>query len=411
MTSYDHLQKRIQALDSFRKKELKQHYSGIKYFYRLTVNALSDYSLSILTLVFSSSKPAVSKNDFLLLQSSEKVIGLNRKHQLKKKLCDKNYKLAETHLSTPSEVLRKKRYAKPLLKVPLKYYLYAAHAEWLISQYNPKIILNDRNGSIYALFLKERIHLNGGFLVHLAHATTLENSRRLSMNEYDYYFLFGQSSYEALLKRKTLFGNSKIVLTGSHMIDQSFAIEPPDIHKKTILLLGSGPDREKSPGYKEGYKLFFDWAISKPEYTFLIKLHPRSKGEFWKSPPQNLTILKHSTSLASALDQASVAVTIETNSVLEAALCSRPIINISSPSKEDLFDLEPFFGSPAQTLVELERKLEYIEENFKENIEISSSFSQLHLANGLNGLNVTTNKLSEILKKGKTDFDYLLKGM
>lgn len=411
MNRQHHLQERVRALNNFRKNELKQRYKSVKYFYKTILSALSDYCLSMLAMLFTNHKPIASNNDFLLLQSSEKVIKLNRKQQLKKELTDKKFKLVETYLSKPTEVLRKRRYTKPLLKVPLRYYLYAAHAEWLISKYNPKIILNDRNGSIFSLFLKERINYDKGFLVHLAHATTIEDSRRLSMNEYDYYFLFGLSSYKALTNRKNLFGTSKIVLTGSHMIDQSFNIVPPNINKKTILLLGSGPDREKLAGYKDGYQLFLDWAKSKPEFKFIIKLHPRSKGEFWQSLPENMNILDRNISLACALKQASITVTIETNSVLEASLCSRPIINIFSPSKHDLFNLELFFGTPANNIEKLNTKLEYIVNNFEECVKKSEEFSQLHLANGLNGLNTTTDKLIDILETGETKFDYELSGI
>lgn len=411
MNRQQHLQERVLALNNFRKNELKKRYKSVKYFYKIILSALSDYCLSMLAMLLTNHKPIASNNDFLLLQSSEKVIKLNRKQQLKKELTDKNLKLAETYLSKPTEVLRKRRYTKPILKVPLRYYLYAAHAEWLISKYNPKIILNDRNGSIFSLFLKERINYDKGFLVHLAHATTIEDSRRLSMNEYDYYFLFGLSSYKALTNRKSLFGTSKIVLTGSHMIDQSFNIEPPNINKKTILLLGSGPDREKLAGYKSGYQLFLDWAKSKPEFKFLIKLHPRSKGEFWQNPPDNMKVLEQKVSLAYALKQASITVVIETNSVLEAGLCSRPIINIISPSRHDLFNLELFFGPPAHNIKKLNIKLERIVNNFEESVKKSEKFSQLHLANGLNGLNTTIDKLLDLLENGETSFDYELNGI
>src|SRR5690606_22455526 len=97
-------------------------------------------------------------------------------------------------------------------------------------------------------------------LVHLAHATTLGSSPRLSMNDYHYYFLFGQSSLDALRQRELLFGNSTAVLAGSHMIDDSYRLATPDPGKRTLLVLGVGPDREKLDDYLQSYALIRDWA-------------------------------------------------------------------------------------------------------------------------------------------------------
>src|SRR5690606_28367422 len=124
-----------------------------------------------------------------------------------------------------------------------RYFGLAAYAQWLVEHHQPRILLNDRNGSLYAPFLRLALNARGSLLVHLAHATTVEGSRRLGMNDYDYYFLFGQSSLEALQARKLRFGSSTAVLAGSHMIDDDYVMPAPDLATRTLLILGVGPDK------------------------------------------------------------------------------------------------------------------------------------------------------------------------
>lgn len=108
--------------------------------------------------------------------------------------------------------------------------------EWLVEQHQPRVLLNDRNGSLYAPFLRLELNARGSRLVHLAYATTVPSLRRLGMNDYDYYFLFGQSSLEALQARELRFGCSTAVLVGSHMIDDSYLMPAPDLATRTLLI-------------------------------------------------------------------------------------------------------------------------------------------------------------------------------
>ncbi|MFD1693035.1 hypothetical protein ACFSHR_20405 [Azotobacter chroococcum] len=90
----------------------------------------------------------------------------------------------------------------------------------------PRLLINDRNGSLCSPFLRLSLNRRGRPLVHLAHATTLESSRRLGMTDYDYYFLFGQSSLDALRERPLRFGDTRAVLSGSHMVDRAYDLPP-----------------------------------------------------------------------------------------------------------------------------------------------------------------------------------------
>ena len=151
--------------------------------------------------------------DFLLLQSAPKVIAFQRKLKLIERLRGCDYSLVETALPSPRTILRQRMLKHPPFFVPTRYYGLAAYAEWLVEHFQPRILLNDRNGSLYSPFLRLSLNVRQRLLVHLAHATTVEPSQRLGMNDYDYYFLFGQSSLNALNARNLIFGESRVILS------------------------------------------------------------------------------------------------------------------------------------------------------------------------------------------------------
>jgi hypothetical protein len=211
----------------------------------------------------------------------------------------------------------------PPQAVPLRYLVYAAHAQWLVTTYQPKVLINERNGSLHAPFLRLALAARGARLLHLAHATTLESSRRLGMNDYDYYGVFGRSSLVALQERTLRFGESTVVLVGSYLADETYDLPVADPAIKTLLILGVGPDREKESGYQETYRLLREWAGCNPHYRVLFKRHPRSKAQFWSDAAtrfSNIELLDINQSLAQALARASVVVNIMSNAGIEAGL-------------------------------------------------------------------------------------------
>jgi hypothetical protein len=339
--------------------------------------------------------------DFLLLQSAPKVIAFQRKKLLLEALRQKQHTLTETALQKPNLILCQRLLKHPPHPVPVRYFGYAAHAEWLVARHAPQILLNDRNGSLYTPFLRLALASpRQGLLVHLAHATTAENSQRLGMNDYDYYFLFGPSSLEALQARTFRFGSSAVLLTGSHMIDNSFDLPPPDLQLRSVLILGVGPDKEKEPGYQRTYSLLREWAREAPQYKVLVKSHPRSSVPFWQEAAQtikNITVLPKDCSLAQALEQASMVVNIMSNAVIEAGLAARPVIYCNLSDNCDIFHQGDFFGPAIDSLVEFHARVREIEDNFPERIEKAKDFSLYHLAHGSHGLEKTLQALENLL--------------
>jgi hypothetical protein len=394
---------KARALDRYRWRLLRERHGWLGSAVRFLRDAIIETGYGLVARFRLAARIEQETCDFLLLQSSARVVLLQRKRALIAALKGRGYRLSETALPEMPDLLASRKLQEPPYKVPVRYFAYAAHAVWLVRKYQPRILLNDRNGSLYSPFLRLALNADKRLLVQLAHSTTVEGSRRLGMNDYDYYFLFGRSSLDALQQRKLRFGTCMAVLAGSHMIDESYALPAPDPALKTLLILGLGPDKEKLPVYQSTYTFLRDWAERHPEYRVIVKAHPRSYSTFWSDAASNLPnvqVLSKECSLAEALGMASVVANIVSNAVIEAALAARPVLFVNCGSNADILCQERFFGTRIGNLADLEQGVRAIEERYAEACARSTAFAEYHLAFGTLGLKQNVKEL-ELLLEGK----------
>lgn len=383
---------KARALDGYRWALLRERYSLLGSVIRFAREALSDLWFGLQARMRLAGAVNAEPCDFLLLQAAPKVIALQRKKLLIESLRGHGYRLVETALQESRQICAQRLLKRPAQRVPLRYFGYAAHAQWLVARHMPKVLLNDRNGSLYAPFLRLALNERHSPLVHLAHATTVEASRRLGMNDYDYYLVFGRSSLEALQARALRFGTSTVVLAGSHMIDRSYDLAPASPSLRTLLILGVGPDKEKEAGYQRTYSVLGDWAQQNPQYQVLVKRHPRSSVPFWcdvatKLP--NVSVLPAECSLAQALEKASLVVNIMSNAVIEAGLAARPVIYCNLGEDADIFAQQRFFGPAVACTSALQTRVSAIELAYAEHVEQSRAFANYHLTHGVQGFERT----------------------
>ncbi len=398
---------KARALDRYRWRLLRERHTLLGAALRYGRDALVDLIFGMRArLRMPAASPSATPCDFLLLQASPKVIALRRKKLLIETLRQRGHRLEEVAIEAPREVLRQALLARPPEKVPLRYLGYAAHAQWLVERYQPRILLNDRNGSLHSPFLRLALNVRGSRLVHLAHATTVEGSRKLGMNDYDYYLIFGQSSFDALAGRALRFGSCKVVLAGSHMIDDAYDLPPATPQWRALLVLGVGPDKEKEAGYQRTYALLGEWARRHPEYRILVKRHPRSQVPFWQQLSEslpNLQVLPSDCSLSDALAQASVVANLMSNAVIEAALAGRPVVPVNLSDDRDIFSQPRFFGETVTTADELEARLQDIEQHYDDYVRHAREFVEFHLAHGSKGLENSVRILETLLRTGALD--------
>lgn len=395
--------RKARMLDRYRWRVLRERHAWPGAALRFGREALLDLIFGIRAHLGLSKASRESEScDFLLLQGAPKVIPLQRKKHLIAALRGAGHHLVEIAQEDPQAVIAGHLLARPPQPVPLRYFGYAAYAEWLVERYDPRLLINDRNGSLCSPFLRLSLNRRGRPLVHLAHATTLESSRRLGMTDYDYYFLFGQSSLDALRERPLRFGGTQAVLSGSHMVDRAYDLPPAEAALRTLLILGVGPDKEKEAGYRRTYALLRDWAADNPHYRVLVKAHPRSQVPFWQEAAAqhaHIEVLPAGCSLAEALGRASVVVNIMSNAVVEAALAQRPIVYCNLGGERDIFAQERFFGEAVSSLEGLRQRLLDIERDYARHVGQARAFAHHHLAWGVEGLE-TTHRLLETLLAG-----------
>ena len=392
---------KARALDRYRWLLLRERHGLAGSALRFAREALSDWWFGVRAKSRLAEAGPTEPCDFLLLQSSPKVIKLQRKKLLIEALRARGHRLIETALQEPKVLLRERQLKRPPVPVPTRYFGIAAHAQWLVEHYQPRVLLNDRNGSLYSPFLRLALNARRSVLVHLAHATTGEGSRRLGMNDYDYYFLFGQSSLDALQARELRFGTSTAVLAGSHMIDKAFDLPPADPARRVMLVLGVGPDKEKEAGYQRTYVLLRDWAALNPDYQMLIKAHPRSQVPFWQQEAQalsNIKVLPRECGLAEALARSSVVVNIMSNAVIEAALARRPLVYVNASDEPDIFGQSRFFGEAVGTAERLSAAVSAIDADYSQHLLQAQRFAHYHLAHGSKGLEHNLELLEALLR-------------
>jgi hypothetical protein len=381
---------KARALDRYRWLLLRERHGLLGSVLRFSRDALLDIAFGIRAhLAMPNSAIVAESCDFLLLQGAPKVIALQRKKRLIETLRSRGHHLVESAHQEPRKVIALRLLTRPPQALPLRYFGYAAYAEWLVQQHDPRVLINDRNGSFCVPFLRLSLNQRQRPLVHLAHASTVEKSRRLGMNDYDYYLLFGKSSEEALARRPLRFGTSTLLLAGSHMIDTAFDLPAAAPSLKALLVLGVGPDKEKEACYLRNYRLITEWAVEHPDRRVLIKRHPRSRMAFWTQAAlkqENIKVLPADCPLERALEQASITINFMSNAVIEAGLARRPTIYVNTCQEQDIFEQERFFGSAVKSVIELQKRVQSIEQEYQKHIVFAENFACFHLAGGVRGL-------------------------
>jgi CDP-glycerol glycerophosphotransferase (TagB/SpsB family) len=145
--------------------------------------------------------------------------------------------------------------------------------------------------------------------------------------------------------------------------------------------------------------LLSEWVKAHPEYQVIFKPHPRSRAMYWEKLAEkycNVEVLAGNYSLAEALRRCSIVVNIMSNAVIEAALAQRPIIYVNTEACPDIFEQEDFFGPKVETVADLEKSMDYIQQNYNKAVVSSESFARYHLHCGTKGLDKTVEYLEAL---------------
>lgn len=367
---------------SWQNKMRKSSEGKIKFSKRV-LEPVRYYIYSLITF-FIARKPRTHQAcDILFLHASEKSKALQIRAPLIEELRKNGLVVLEDAQQRPSTILKKRLLTRYKYNIPFKYLFISSYIQFIVETYRAKIIITDRNGSIYSSFLKEAIQPYGK-LVHMAHCVATDNFGRFSLIDYDYYFLYGTSSLDKIMHRQVRFGSTKAVLTGPYFSNKNFNLSANDA-SKNILLFGIYPALEKKENYRLIYDMVKQWAEKNPQYSLYFKPHPRSRSDYWKIASQkikNIVVLDATEKLTSCLANISITLSIYTNAVIDAALLNRPSLMVCIDNMNELddeLDLEKFYLPRATTDQQLQTNISSMLDNYSYYVEQTKKFAKYHL--------------------------------
>lgn len=335
--------------------------------------------------------------DILFLHPSDESFGLKRKQKLIDKLKESGVNVREEIALTEKEIFQQDACSGPFFFGRL-FRCYEGYANWLRKKYNPKVIITDRNGSMLSPFLKSR-SIDDPVTFHLAHSVLTAQSSRFGMLEYDYYCIYGKSSLEYLQTRQYTFGSCQLVLGGSILFDENFVL-PPASPELPILFLGMGPELEAEPEGRKIYQLICDWQRVTGKKLY-IRLHQRSKGEFWESVKQSGLEVLSAEPFQTSAARASLVLSPYTNAVVDAALLGRPVQLVSFPGAQDFLQVEKFFGPRVHDADRLDQAVRSHLDNYGKSLEACNIFAKYHLEHGIHSVSYVSSVLLELLQTGQ----------
>lgn len=297
-----------------------------------------------LSLLFQR-KPGVEADpcDILLIHPSRKSFLQGRKKPLLEALQARGLRVAEFVEEGDSELMRDRQFVPPGLSVPFLLRWHAAHAAYLLQRYRPKVILTERNAWIVPSFIKA-LRGEGARVVHLAHSVPSAQSSHYDYFDYDYYLMFGASSFEYLASLKEGYGSCTAVFAGPYFLtDRPPPAEKPRAAGRRLLFLGSGPDYERDTGYQACCRWVMQWLAEHPDVELAVKVHPRGSGNPWvarAAVEARLRILPQDMSLDECAGQFDLVLCGYTNAVLDVARAGIPFVLLGAG--EDYFAVERF---------------------------------------------------------------------
>lgn len=302
---------------------------------------LAGKSLLVLLLSLGRRVP-VASCDVLLIHPSRKSYEQGRKAALLQALRSSGLHVEEFIEESDDVLIRARQFARPAKSVPFLLYWHAAHAAFLLRRYRAKVVLTERNGWIVPSFIKA-LRTEGMRVMHMAHSVPSGQSSRYAYFDYDYYLMFGRSSYDYLSSLGEAFGECCAVFAGPYYLtDQkkTVLIDRGSQRTPRLLFVGSGPDYEPTESYQQYCNWVLSWLEQHRDAALSVKLHPRGHGKPWldyAARSERITILGTDETLEQCAGRFDLVLCGYTNAVLDVARAGVPFVLLGQG--EDYFSV------------------------------------------------------------------------
>lgn len=320
--------------------------------------------------------------DVLLIHPSRKSYEQGRKGAFVQALRASGLHVEEFIEESDSVLSRTRQFVRPVKPVPLLLYWYAAHAAFLLRRYKAKVVLTERNGWIVPSFIKA-LRTDRMRVMHLAHSVPSGQSSRYDYFDYDYYLMFGRSSYDYLSSLGEAFGECCAVYAGPYYLTdpkKTVWVETDSQRAPRLLFLGSGPDYEHTESYKHYCRWVMTWLEQHQDATLSVKLHPRGQGCPWldyAASSERVALLPAGETLEQCAGDFDLVLCGYTNAVLDVARAGAPFVLLGQG--EDYFSVARFGLPRSVAESQLATRVEEVLSDPEKTKERLSEFLHYHM--------------------------------
>lgn len=294
----------------------------------------------IATLISNENLVSPVECDVLIIHPSYKNYNQERRKKFVGELKKSGLKVKEFVSKSDKDKLKRREFCK-VNGIPSFFRWDAYHAKYILSRYKAKVILTSRNGWVVPSFIK-RVRDEGSIVIHIAHAVLTGRSRKYSYYDYDYYFVYGQSSYDYLKGLSYSFGEANICFEGPSFFYSNRKYRLP-VSGNNITFLCSAPEYENTMDYIE----ISSWLEMLVRFNVInklyVKCHPRGSNKRWAELSEQsrgrIEVIGND-ELFDSFDSSKYAVMSYTNAIVDAAYYGIPVIMLGNSL--DYFQLERF---------------------------------------------------------------------
>ncbi len=291
----------------------------------------------------------------------------------------------ENEVLDEARAIRKRELMRPSAATQRGLWLKAAYAKYVVAANRPKVLVTLENDRVMSSFLRAEME-NHGTYVNISHGVT-NNVFSHCVTDFDYYFLYGDSSLRHLRQNPVRIGCTCCVLSGSPFFDEnSFprALEERRLPNEVLFFSSSTSPRKDWDHLRHSARIVAEWAGDNPSFRVRVKLHPLEDPAYVRqvfAGVPNVIVLRQDVGLDEALAGVSLVMHAWSNASIEAAVAGIPSVVVKDSDEVDEYlYLERYFPARARTPDEINKRVHEVLENYDQYRERTAAFLREHVA-------------------------------
>ncbi len=281
-------------------------------------------------------------------------------------------------ISPPGARLLRRELTRASQHLPWSERAHAYYAEYLVRRFQPRVVVTfDTNGLCSPL--RRQANGAGARSVQIAHGV-IGDTELFRIFDFDYYFVFGQSSVDAASRQPFRIGSTKLVSAGSFLIDEDFCL-PTARERSRVLFLSSWLHPSVREILLRNFRILAEWARTRASLTLVVKPHPLEDvtvlQDILRDAP-DVRFLDKAMDMKSAVADCALVITGWSVASIEAAILNRPAVVLNDSEQPDFLELESYYLPRARTAGELQQRIERTLSEYQRFVEASRRLVRRH---------------------------------